>query len=64
MKKYIDCYINLLEARIKDNDGNQPLDTLIREDGQTAYFSNLPIFSFSTKLYSPFRYEIRLPLYL
>ena len=35
--------INLIEARIKDNDGNQPLDTPIREDGQTAYFSNLPI---------------------
>ena len=35
--------INLLEARIKDNDGYQPLDKPIKEDGQTAYFTNLPI---------------------
>lgn len=35
--------INLLEARIKDNDGYQPSDIPIREDGQTAYFTNLPI---------------------
>ncbi|MDE6181946.1 MAG: pyroglutamyl-peptidase I [Eubacteriales bacterium] len=35
--------INLLEARIKDNDGYQPLDTPVREDGETAYFTNLPI---------------------
>lgn len=35
--------INLLEARIKDNDGHQPLDEPIREDGENAYFTNLPI---------------------
>ncbi len=35
--------INLAEARIPDNDGNQPLDTLIKEDGETAYFTTLPI---------------------
>lgn len=35
--------INLLEARIKDNDGYQPFDTPIKEDGETAYFTNLPI---------------------
>lgn len=35
--------INLIEARIKDNDGNQPLGTPVREDGETAYFTNLPI---------------------
>lgn len=35
--------INLLEARIKDNDGYQPLDNPIKEDGETAYFTNLPI---------------------
>lgn len=35
--------INLLEARIKDNDGYQPCDKHIREDGETAYFTNLPI---------------------
>lgn len=35
--------INLNEARIKDNEGNQPLDTKIEEEGETAYFTNLPI---------------------
>ncbi len=35
--------INLAEARIPDNDGNQPLDAKIKEDGETAYFTTLPI---------------------
>lgn len=35
--------INLLEARIPDNDGYQPSDLPIKEDGETAYFSTLPI---------------------
>ncbi len=35
--------INLLEARIPDNDGYQPSDLPIKEDGETAYFSNLNI---------------------
>ncbi len=35
--------INLLEARIEDNDGYKPSDLSIREDGETAYFTNLPI---------------------
>lgn len=35
--------INLDIARIKDNDGNQPIETPIYNDGDTAYFSNLPI---------------------
>lgn len=35
--------INLAEARIPDNDGNQPLDKKIKEDGETAYFTTLPI---------------------
>lgn len=34
--------INLAEARIKDNEGNQPSDEPIHEDGETAYFTNLP----------------------
>lgn len=34
--------INLNEARIPDNEGNQPLDTPIYEDGETAYFATLP----------------------
>lgn len=35
--------INLAEARIPDNDGEQPFDQKLREDGDTAYFSTLPI---------------------
>lgn len=35
--------INLNEARIADNEGNQPLNAAIRADGDTAYFSNLPV---------------------
>lgn len=35
--------INLDDARIQDNEGNQPIDVAIFEDGAPAYFSNLPI---------------------
>ena len=35
--------INFAEARIADNEGNQPRDLKIKEDGETAYFSTLPI---------------------
>ena len=35
--------INQDDARIPDNQGNQPIDTPIRLDGQSAYFSTLPI---------------------
>lgn len=35
--------INIDDARIKDNEGNQPIDEVIFEDGENAYFSNLPI---------------------
>lgn len=35
--------INQDDARIPDNQGNQPIDTPIRMDGQAAYFSTLPI---------------------
>ncbi len=35
--------ININDARICDNDGNQPIDTKIYEDGESAYFSTLPI---------------------
>ena len=34
--------INLAEARIKDNEGNQPIDTILHEDGENAYFTSLP----------------------
>lgn len=35
--------INLDDARIPDNEGNQPIDETIRPDGSPAYFSSLPI---------------------
>ena len=35
--------INLAEARIPDNDGEQPLDQALREDGDTAYFATVPV---------------------
>ncbi len=35
--------ININDARIKDNEGNQPIDSKIFEDGENAYFSSLPI---------------------
>ena len=35
--------INLDDARIKDNEGNQPIDTEIFADGEPAYFATLPI---------------------
>ena len=34
--------INLNDARIPDNEGQQPLDTKIFEDGENAYFASLP----------------------
>ncbi|XJS10739.1 pyroglutamyl-peptidase I [Aerococcaceae bacterium WGS1372] len=35
--------INQDDARIPDNEGNQPIDVAIQEDGAPAYFSKLPI---------------------
>ena len=35
--------INIDDARIPDNEGNQPLSVPIFEDGETAYFACLPI---------------------
>ncbi|GFR35441.1 pyroglutamyl-peptidase I [Thermobrachium celere] len=35
--------INVDDARIPDNEGNKPIDEKIFEDGENAYFSNLPI---------------------
>lgn len=35
--------ININDARIRDNEGNQPIDETIYTDGKTAYFSTLPI---------------------
>ncbi len=35
--------INLMDGRIPDNAGYQPVDAPIREDGETAYFTSLPV---------------------
>lgn len=35
--------INCDDCRIKDNEGNQPIDEKVAEDGPAAYFATLPI---------------------
>ena len=35
--------INMDDGRIPDNEGYQPIDTAVYEDGENAYFSTLPI---------------------
>lgn len=35
--------INLIEARIPDNEGRQPLDCPVHDDGENAYFAKLPV---------------------
>ncbi|GAA0929609.1 pyroglutamyl-peptidase I [Virgisporangium aurantiacum] len=35
--------INIDDGRIADNDGVQPVDVPVREDGPPAYFSSLPV---------------------
>lgn len=35
--------INLIDSKIPDNKGEQPVDQVIKEDGENAYFTNLPV---------------------
>lgn len=35
--------VNLAEARIPDNDGEQPSDTALQEEGEPAYFATIPV---------------------
>ena len=42
--------INENDARIKDNEGNQPLEGAIFEDGAPAYFTNLPFKAMVAKI--------------
>jgi len=35
--------INLMEANIPDNEGNQPKNTPVQENAPTAYFSTIPV---------------------
>lgn len=42
--------INLAEARIPDNDGEQPLDQALKDDGDTAYFATIPVKAIVNKI--------------
>ncbi len=42
--------INIMDARIKDNEGNKPCDEPVVEGGPTAYFSTLPVREITEKL--------------
>lgn len=42
--------INLQDARIPDNEGNQPIDEAIKEDGATAYFAAVPVKAMVAKM--------------
>lgn len=42
--------INVNDARIKDNEGNQPLEGAIFEDGEPAYFTTLPFKAMVAKI--------------
>jgi pyroglutamyl-peptidase len=42
--------LNLIDARIADNAGNQPIEQAIIAGGATAYFSNLPLKSIQHEL--------------
>lgn len=35
--------INLAEARIKDNEGNQPINQPLKPQGENAYFATIPV---------------------
>ncbi len=35
--------INMDDARIPDNENNQPIDEMIEQEGPPAYFSNMPV---------------------
>ncbi len=42
--------INLAEARIADNEGNQPTDKKIKPDGENAYFASIPVKAMVTNM--------------
>lgn len=42
--------VNLAQARIPDNDGDQPCGEKLKEDGENAYFSSLPIHAAQKKV--------------
>lgn len=42
--------INMVDARIPDNNGEQPKDMIIKKDGPVAYWSTLPLRTMEIKL--------------
>ncbi|API88319.1 pyroglutamyl-peptidase I [Marinilactibacillus sp. 15R] len=42
--------INVDDARIPDNETNQPIDVAIKEDGAAAYFTQLPVKAMVTEM--------------
>ncbi|WP_225744606.1 pyroglutamyl-peptidase I [Marinilactibacillus sp. Marseille-P9653] len=42
--------INVDDARIPDNEENQPIDVAIKEDGEAAYFTQLPVKAMVTEM--------------
>lgn len=42
--------INVDDARIPDNEKNQPIDVAIKEDGAAAYFTQLPVKAMVTQM--------------
>lgn len=44
--------VNIADGRIPDNEGNQPIDQTIRENGENAYFATLPVKAMVEKIRS------------
>jgi len=44
--------INLADGRIPDNEGVQPIDQVIRQDGENAYFATVPVKAMVEKIRS------------
>jgi len=44
--------INIADGRIADNEGNQPIDRTIREDGENAYFATVPVKAMAERIRS------------
>ncbi len=42
--------INFVDARIPDNENNQPVDQVIEEDGKNAYFASVPVKAMVAKM--------------
>jgi pyroglutamyl-peptidase len=42
--------VNLADARIPDNDGDQPIDRTLAKQAPTAYLSNIPVKAMATRL--------------